>query len=241
MSRPDLAEFAGRVSDSGEGRWTSIAAIDEGVPAPVLTHGALLQRSPPAASTTSPTRCCRRCARSSAATPRRPPRLTEGSGGRTANRARFLEGARGSLRGGPRNPPARDVRRRRGPRRAPDRRGGRASTSTTRRTGSPTRPCACWSSSPRSCGMRRAPRGDVPGRSDQRDREPGGAARGPAHAARPLARGRRRRRRPGGPRGARPDGAPSPRGSAAASGTGTPASRSATSSTSGSAARTSGR
>jgi 6-phosphogluconate dehydrogenase len=33
----DLAEFAGRVSDSGEGRWTSIAAIDEGVPAPVLT------------------------------------------------------------------------------------------------------------------------------------------------------------------------------------------------------------
>jgi 6-phosphogluconate dehydrogenase len=34
---PDLAEFSGRVSDSGEGRWTSIAAIDEGVPAPVLT------------------------------------------------------------------------------------------------------------------------------------------------------------------------------------------------------------
>jgi len=35
---PDLANFAGRVSDSGEGRWTSIAAIDEGVPAPVLTN-----------------------------------------------------------------------------------------------------------------------------------------------------------------------------------------------------------
>jgi 6-phosphogluconate dehydrogenase len=34
---PDLAAFAGRVSDSGEGRWTSIAAIEEGVPAPVLT------------------------------------------------------------------------------------------------------------------------------------------------------------------------------------------------------------
>ncbi len=34
---PDLAEFSGRVSDSGEGRWTAIAAIDEGVPAPVLT------------------------------------------------------------------------------------------------------------------------------------------------------------------------------------------------------------
>ena len=34
---PDLAAFAGRVSDSGEGRWTSIAAIEEGVPAGVLT------------------------------------------------------------------------------------------------------------------------------------------------------------------------------------------------------------
>ena len=34
---PTLDGFAGRVSDSGEGRWTSIAAIEEGVPAPVLT------------------------------------------------------------------------------------------------------------------------------------------------------------------------------------------------------------
>src|ERR1700753_1347492 len=34
---PALAEFAGHVSDSGEGRWTIKAAIDEGVPAPVLT------------------------------------------------------------------------------------------------------------------------------------------------------------------------------------------------------------
>jgi len=34
---PDLREFAGRVSDSGEGRWTIKAAIDEGVPAPVLS------------------------------------------------------------------------------------------------------------------------------------------------------------------------------------------------------------
>ncbi len=34
---PQLEEFAGRVSDSGEGRWTSVAAIDVGVPAPVLT------------------------------------------------------------------------------------------------------------------------------------------------------------------------------------------------------------
>jgi len=34
---PDLAEFHGRVSDSGEGRWTLQAAIDEGVPAPVIS------------------------------------------------------------------------------------------------------------------------------------------------------------------------------------------------------------
>jgi 6-phosphogluconate dehydrogenase len=34
---PELGEFAGRVSDSGEGRWTCQAAIEEGVPAPVLT------------------------------------------------------------------------------------------------------------------------------------------------------------------------------------------------------------
>jgi 6-phosphogluconate dehydrogenase len=34
---PDLDKFEGRVSDSGEGRWTLQAAIDEGVPAPVLS------------------------------------------------------------------------------------------------------------------------------------------------------------------------------------------------------------
>ena len=34
---PGLAEFSGRVSDSGEGRWTVNAAIDEGVPSPVLS------------------------------------------------------------------------------------------------------------------------------------------------------------------------------------------------------------
>jgi 6-phosphogluconate dehydrogenase len=37
VGSPDLEEFSGRVSDSGEGRWTSTAAIEEGVPAPVLT------------------------------------------------------------------------------------------------------------------------------------------------------------------------------------------------------------
>lgn len=40
---PELAQFGGRVSDSGEGRWTIQAAIDEGVPAPVLT-ASLYQR-----------------------------------------------------------------------------------------------------------------------------------------------------------------------------------------------------
>jgi 6-phosphogluconate dehydrogenase len=37
LEDPDLKKFAGRVSDSGEGRWTIKAAIDEAVPAPVLT------------------------------------------------------------------------------------------------------------------------------------------------------------------------------------------------------------
>ncbi|MGC2321938.1 MAG: 6-phosphogluconate dehydrogenase (decarboxylating), partial [Terriglobales bacterium] len=37
MQDPSLSKFAGRVSDSGEGRWTIKAAIDEAVPAPVLT------------------------------------------------------------------------------------------------------------------------------------------------------------------------------------------------------------
>ena len=40
---PQLDDFAGRVSDSGEGRWTVHAAVDEGVPAPVIT-AALIER-----------------------------------------------------------------------------------------------------------------------------------------------------------------------------------------------------
>ncbi len=43
LDSPDLAGYAGRVSDSGEGRWTIKAAIDEAVPAPVLT-AALIER-----------------------------------------------------------------------------------------------------------------------------------------------------------------------------------------------------
>jgi 6-phosphogluconate dehydrogenase len=40
---PELTKFSGRVADSGEGRWTISAAIDEGIPAPVLS-AALYQR-----------------------------------------------------------------------------------------------------------------------------------------------------------------------------------------------------
>jgi len=43
LEQPDLKTYSGRVSDSGEGRWTILAAIDEGVPAPVLSS-ALFQR-----------------------------------------------------------------------------------------------------------------------------------------------------------------------------------------------------
>ena len=43
LKQPDLHNFSGRVSDSGEGRWTISAAIDEGAPAPVLS-AALYQR-----------------------------------------------------------------------------------------------------------------------------------------------------------------------------------------------------
>lgn len=43
LEQPDLAKFSGRVSDSGEGRWTVMAAIEEGSPAPVLS-AALYQR-----------------------------------------------------------------------------------------------------------------------------------------------------------------------------------------------------
>ena len=43
IKSPDLATFGGSVADSGEGRWTIEAAVDEAVPAPVLT-AALYQR-----------------------------------------------------------------------------------------------------------------------------------------------------------------------------------------------------
>ncbi len=58
----------GRVSDSGEGRWTIKAAIDEAVPVPRAHHGALRAVQPRAARPTLPTSCSRRCASSSAGT-----------------------------------------------------------------------------------------------------------------------------------------------------------------------------
>ncbi|MGP3965064.1 hypothetical protein ACTWPT_54865 [Nonomuraea sp. 3N208] len=36
LRSPTLEEFSGRVSDSGEGRWTAVTAVEEGVPAPTL-------------------------------------------------------------------------------------------------------------------------------------------------------------------------------------------------------------
>jgi 6-phosphogluconate dehydrogenase len=37
LDNPDLTKFKGRVSDSGEGRWTVMAAIEESAPAPVIS------------------------------------------------------------------------------------------------------------------------------------------------------------------------------------------------------------
>jgi 6-phosphogluconate dehydrogenase len=43
LESPDLTNFSGSIADSGEGRWTIMAAIEEGAPAPVLST-ALYQR-----------------------------------------------------------------------------------------------------------------------------------------------------------------------------------------------------
>ena len=64
---PDLTGFSGRVSDSGEGRWTLAAAIDEGTPAPVLSM-ALYQRFASRGEETSRINCSPRCDSSSAVT-----------------------------------------------------------------------------------------------------------------------------------------------------------------------------
>ena len=91
---PDLSDYAGRVSDSGEGRWTSIAAIEEGVPAPVLSIGALLPLRLP-----RPRRLRRQGALGDAQAVRRPRR----EGGAVTAMARVTvtdSGARGDRPGG---------------------------------------------------------------------------------------------------------------------------------------------
>ena len=59
---PNLSQFAGRVSDSGEGRWTIKAAIDEGVPVPVLSAALYAAVHLARRSRLSKTSCFRRCA-----------------------------------------------------------------------------------------------------------------------------------------------------------------------------------
>jgi 6-phosphogluconate dehydrogenase len=70
---PDLHEFAGRVSDSGEGRWTVDRRDRRGRARPGAERRAVLPLQPRAARPTSPTSCSRRCASSSAATTRSAP------------------------------------------------------------------------------------------------------------------------------------------------------------------------
>ena len=67
LGSQDLADFKGRVSDSGEGRWTVMAAIDESAPAPVIS-AALYDRFSSRGEAVSPTRCSLRCVTRSAVT-----------------------------------------------------------------------------------------------------------------------------------------------------------------------------
>jgi 6-phosphogluconate dehydrogenase len=61
VESPDLSKFAGKVSDSGEGRWTILAAIDEGAPA-LCSARPSTRGSAPGARTTLRGRCSRPCA-----------------------------------------------------------------------------------------------------------------------------------------------------------------------------------
>ena len=65
MKDPSLTKFGGRVSDSGEGRWTIKAAIDEAVPTPVLTT-ALYERFSSRGDADFADKLCLPCASSSA-------------------------------------------------------------------------------------------------------------------------------------------------------------------------------
>ena len=72
LEGPNLSKFAGRVSDSGEGRWTIKAAIDEAVPVPVLTSALFSSDSARAARLSSPISSCPRCDTNSAGTSKNP-------------------------------------------------------------------------------------------------------------------------------------------------------------------------
>ena len=74
---PGLEQFTGRVSDSGEGRWTSIAAIEEGVSAPLLTAALYKPLRLTRAASCSRTRCSRRSGWSSGVTSRIAPSANE--------------------------------------------------------------------------------------------------------------------------------------------------------------------
>src|SRR5215472_5673598 len=93
-ANPDLSNFSGRVSDSGEGRWTLQAAIDEGIPAPVISS-ALFTRLSSRGAEQFEDRSCRPCATSLAATSRsqRPIRGHKKSNSRNLMRSLFF-GAR---------------------------------------------------------------------------------------------------------------------------------------------------
>ena len=151
-----------------------------------------------------------------------------------------VAGARAPSRCRPRPASPRAVRRRPGSRRPALARGGRDPCRSLEAPGhagddpSPPRPR-------RRAGGRRAARRDVPRRARQHDRGSTRSARRAADAPRAFARRRRAGRRARRPRGARPDGGARASAFAPAIGVDTPASGSAPSSTSGSAAPTSGR
>ncbi|MEZ5340576.1 MAG: hypothetical protein R2706_03760 [Acidimicrobiales bacterium] len=78
---PALEAFEGRVSDSGEGRWTVLAAVEAGAPVPTIAD-ALFSRFASRVMPTLATRSRRQCGPSSVVTTKR--RLTDGNDGRCA-------------------------------------------------------------------------------------------------------------------------------------------------------------
>ena len=89
---PAAGEVRRPVSDSGEGRWTIMAAIDEGVPAYRAERGAVRALHLARRGRVRRTRCCPRCASSSAATSRRSSRMEK-----TRSDALVFFGATGDL------------------------------------------------------------------------------------------------------------------------------------------------